>query len=467
MPTFDYSELTIAGADALNNYSLYEYLENSSTLSLTFNSSKKATLITSPIGPISEKGTLVLWATDWNSYYGYIHTGELSIPGYGIVTVSDLNIDSYDLLYFDLDDLDGSFSDKIIGSAYNDIYNGGEMNDEIYGNGGDDNLYGDSGNDTLNGGSGNDKLYGGYGDDQLNGGEGIDTVFFGGGDDEVKLFTPQKQNTIDGIGSGYNKSISKGFIKSKDTLIGIENVSAGSGNDKVYGSKVSNVLDGGMGSDILFGLGGDDTLIGDYGHDILKGGEGNDTLEGGKNNDFLYGGPGNDLLVGGGQEDTAVFSSKSNVVKLNITKKQNTKDGLDTLIGIENVNGGKGNDKLIGNEFSNVLNGGKGNDLIVGGDRNDELIGGLGNDKLIGGKGKDIFKLSTGYGYDLIEDFEDKKNKKIYYDRIYIGSIKGYATKKLKLKNKGEDVFIYIEEDLLAKVKGAKGLLSKWGHYLI
>ena len=96
---------------------------------------------------------------------------------------------------------------------------------------------------------------------------------------------------------------------------------------------------------------------------------------------------------------------------------------------------------------SNTLNGGTGNDL---------LVGGKGKDKLIGGKGKDIFKLSTGKGYDLIQDFEDKK------DKIFIGS-----SKKLKLKNKGKDVYIYKGNDLLAKAKGAKGDLSLKGKYLI
>ena len=37
---------------------------------------------------------------------------------------------------------------------------------------------------------------------------------------------------------------------------------------------------------------------------------------------------------------------------------------------------------------------------------------------------------------------------------------------KLKLKNKGKDVYIYKGNDLLAKVKGAKGNLPKKGKYL-
>ena len=199
-----------------------------------------------------------------------------------------------------------------------------------------------------------------------------------------------------------------------------------------------------------------DTLTGSKANDSLWGYAGNDKIYGGSGNDLLNGGSGNDKLIGGSGNDTAVFSSKSNIVNLSTTKKQNTKDGLDTLIGIENVNAGSGNDKIYGSKGSNILNGGKGNDLLVGGSGNDKLIGGIGNDKLIGGSGKDIFKLSKGKGYDLIQDFKNSK------DKILIGSIK-----KINLKNKGKDVLIYSGKDLLAKVKKAKGLLSKKGKYLV
>ena len=105
---------------------------------------------------------------------------------------------------------------------------------------------------------------------------------------------------------------------------------------------------------------------------------------------------------------------------------------------------------------NNILIGKGGNDTLWGHQGNDTFKGGKGNDILNGGEGKDIFKLSTGKGYDLIQDFKDKK------DKIYIGSMK-----KLKLKNKGSDVYIYKGKDILAKVKKAKGLLSKEGKFLV
>ena len=131
-------------------------------------------------------------------------------------------------------------------------------------------------------------------------------------------------------------------------------------------------------------------------------------------------------------------------------------DQFHSLGGADKIYGRRGNDKIYGSKGSNILNGGTGNDLLSGGSGNDQLIGGIGNDKLIGGKGKDIFKLSKGKGYDLILDFKNKQ------DKIFIGSVK-----KLKLKNKGKDVLIYKGKDLLAKVEGGKGLLSKKGKYLV
>ena len=130
--------------------------------------------------------------------------------------------------------------------------------------------------------------------------------------------------------------------------------------------------------------------------------------------------------------------------------------------------GSKYNDKhLEADGGQNIIDGGKGHDIIyVSGNKN-KAYGGSGNDvldvygdfhKLYGGKGKDIFKISAnGKGKHLIADFKDKQ------DKIFI---KG-GSKKLKLKNKGKDVYIYKEKDLLAKVKGAKGLLSKKGKYLV
>ena len=129
------------------------------------------------------------------------------------------------------------------------------------------------------------------------------------------------------------------------------------------------------------------------------------------------------------------------------------------------VIGSKYNDDLDGDGGENKIYGLGGNDYIeISGSRN-LVYGGKGNDildvrgaghKLYGGQGKDIFKLSSSAKNVLIADFKDKQ------DKILIDS-----SKKYRLKNKGKNVYIYLENNLLARVKGAKGLLSKKGKYLV
>jgi Ca2+-binding RTX toxin-like protein len=78
------------------------------------------------------------------------------------------------------------------------------------------------------------------------------------------------------------------------------------------------------------------------------------------------------------------------------------------------LNGGNGNDSLIGNAGNDTLIGGNGtdflvgsagNDLLNGGNGSDTLRGGLGNDTLIGGLGPDVFVFASGEGTDTITDF--------------------------------------------------------------
>lgn len=84
--------------------------------------------------------------------------------------------------------------DIIYGLAGDDVLSGGAANDTLYGedgtdvlNGDDgrDKLYGGLGNDLLDGGSQNDELYGDEGNDRLEGGDGDDQLIGGAGSDEL------------------------------------------------------------------------------------------------------------------------------------------------------------------------------------------------------------------------------------------------------------------------------------------
>ena len=148
----------------------------------------------------------------------------------------------------------------------------------------------------------------------------------------------------------------------------------------------------------------------------LLGNSGSDFMIGGDLNDTFYGHSGDDTLNGGSGKDTAQFSSNSNTINLNTTSWQNTGDGKDRLISIENVHAGSGNDIVIGNGAANTLNGQAGNDRLYGGTGNDLLIGGGGKDRVWGQAGRDTFRIQSGTGYTIIKDFSDGA------DRIQLGS---------------------------------------------
>ena len=116
--------------------------------------------------------------------------------------------------------------------------------------------------------------------------------------------------------------------------------------------------------------------------------------------------------------------------------RQTTGDGRDILIGIENVNGGGGNDTINGNSSANTLNGGAGNDTIYGG---------LGNDTLTGGIGNDIFQIRSGTGRDVITDYGTGN------DRIKL--LNGLTGDDLSFSYVGGHTRIKNDDDLLAIVQ--------------
>jgi Ca2+-binding RTX toxin-like protein len=93
-------------------------------------------------------------------------------------------------------------------------------------------------------------------------------------------------------------------------------VSAGKGNDAVFGGDGWDVIDGGAGDDILFGGRGDDMLGGGDGRDKIFGDAGDDLIAGGKGNDWLVGGGGADTFffnAGDGDDTIALFSNRDRI----------------------------------------------------------------------------------------------------------------------------------------------------------
>ena len=206
----------------------------------------------------------------------------------------------------------------------------------------------------------------------------------------------------------------------------------------LFGGVNNDTLTGGSGADQLFGQAGNDTLIGRGGLDILTGGTENDTLTGGDADDQVFGQEGSDRMVwnpgddtdlneGGNGSDTVevnggngaeVFTATANGARVRFDRLDpapfaidigtseklvlNANGGNDSfsatgnlaaLIGIT-VDGGAGNDTILGSN---------GVDLLLGGDDNDFVDGQQGNDTAVLGAGDDVFQWDPGDGSDTVE----------------------------------------------------------------
>ncbi len=270
----------------------------------------------------------------------------------------------------------------------------------LTGDASDEAIFGGDSADTISGGAGNDYLVGGAGDDLLMGGDGADTIYGGDGIDTVSF-----------------ADATTGIVASLASNSG--------GNDILFDVEA---LVGSDFADTLSGSSGDDTLTGGAGDDVLDGGSGADVLIGGAGDDVLDGGVGDDTLIGGEGADLATYTWDQSGVTISLADGTQTgAAAVDTLIDIEGVIAGGGDDLLIGDAGGNEFQGGDGNDTILGGAGIDTLFGMNGDDTLAGGAGAD--SLYGGDGDDVIyAGAGDYVNGGAGSDTLDLGYISGDAT---------------------------------------
>ena len=303
-----------------------------------------------------------------------------------------------------------------------DVVHGGGGDDRISGGFDSDELFGDGGNDilmslglwaptqalalegpgTLHGGEGDDELVSGPADDTLDGNDGLDLVSFTYGDAGVRVDLRAQS----ALGRGV------------DALVSIEGAVGTSFVDSLRGDDGPNVLDGYGDGDTVRGFGGDDRLSGASGTEapplMLDGGEGDDELSllgsaaGTVGGGTLAGGPGDDVLRGllsgytldGGEgADTAAYSFYETGTVIDLARGEASLNHEqcpeaqgcfeDSLVSIENAEGGNADDILLGNDAPNVLVGLQKQDRIEGGGGDDTIDGGPGADSADGGAGDD------------------------------------------------------------------------------
>jgi Ca2+-binding RTX toxin-like protein len=258
---------------------------------------------------------------------------------------------------------------------------------------------------TINAGPANDTFQVGDATHPLSGIQGALTLNGGGGTDKATFVdTAQSANESYFLGTnGFAGAALAGI--SFNGLNGLT-FNAGTGTVWLYVGAVSNALpvtfNGGGGTDILVGPNLNNTwaitgnnagrltaatltgaTLGTVAFTNVK------SLVGGSVADLFKLFPGKSLsggILGGTGMETLDYSLWRVGVTVNLATNTAT-NIAGGVYGVENINGGGGNDTLIGDAFNNIIRGGGGNDILIGGGGNDILIGGGGNDILIGGQG--------------------------------------------------------------------------------
>jgi len=228
------------------------------------------------------------------------------------------------------------------------------------------------------------------------------------------------------------------FGQNGDDIITLDESNGALPRANLLGGAGNDVLGGGSGGDLLFGQDGNDTLLGKSGADLLFGGAGNDSLTGGDGDDQMFGEAGDDRMIwnpgddsdrmeGGAGIDTAevnggngaeAFTLTANGERVRFDRVDPAPFALDigtTEKIVVNMNGGDDSFSATGNLAALIgvtVDGGTGNDTILGSNGADILLGGDGNDLIDGqqgndaallGAGEDVFQWDPGDGSDVVE----------------------------------------------------------------
>ena len=172
------------------------------------------------------------------------------------------------------------------GGPGDDLLDGGAGSDELDGGGGRDTMLGGAGHDVVTDG---DRSGSNVGSDTLDGGDGLDLVAYRQRTAGVQV------DIADGSGDGEPGE--------DDVVRAFEDITGGSGNDRLFGDDDSNALRGEGGDDLLVGRGGEADADDNWG-DRLYGGRGADRLEGGDGEDALDGEGDRDSISCGGADDS-------------------------------------------------------------------------------------------------------------------------------------------------------------------
>jgi Ca2+-binding RTX toxin-like protein len=238
--------------------------------------------------------------------------------------------------------------------------------------------------------------------------------------------TTGNTTSIDVFGLGGNDNLA---LNETNGVLPKARLFGGANNDTLTGGSGADALSGESGNDLLFGRAGGDRLAGGSGNDTLTGGAGSDQALGdsgddriiwnpGDGSDLNEGGDGTDTVevIGGTAGETFLAEGVGNrVLFQRVDPAPFTLDigGTEKLI----LSAKAGDDSFFGGTglaglTSFKVDGGSGNDTLIGTDGADNLLGGDGIDFVDGnagvdvadlGSGNDFFRWDPGDGSDIIE----------------------------------------------------------------
>jgi len=159
------------------------------------------------------------------------------------------------------------------------VVQGGDGNDWLLGGSGSDQFDGGSGDDVFSGLAGDDVYFTSQADgsDTFNGGANFDAVSYEGRGADLEIHACASEAEVGCVAGACACTDSmSGEPNENDHLVNVEDITAGSGDDVIYGSEAADSLSGGPGDDDIFGMGGSDLLFGESGVDSMDGGSDGD-----------------------------------------------------------------------------------------------------------------------------------------------------------------------------------------------
>jgi Ca2+-binding RTX toxin-like protein len=261
---------------------------------------------------------------------------------------------------------------------------------------------GGAGNDTITGSQGNDTLIGGDGNDTVIGGRGNDLALLGNGNDTFVWNPGDGSDVVEGQ-AGTDTLVFNGSNAGENI-----DISANGSRARLFRDVGAVTMDlNGVEHVQLATLGGADTVtVNDLtGTDVtqvaidLSATPGSGQGDGQPDTVIVNGTAGNDTIKVISNGSSVVVDGLSAQVTIN-----GVEPGNDQLV----INGLAGNDtidasRLKAGQVNLALNGGDGDDRIIGSAGNDLVNGGRGNDVALLGSGNDTFVWNPGDGSDVVE----------------------------------------------------------------